>query len=402
MTFTKDDQNIVSTSDLSLKYWDVNNGLMIDELKDNNAIIQSLKISPGGNLLIAGTFDNSITFWDTYTRSKIAELYLLENNEWAIIAENGSFDASTNAMEMLHYVIDNEPIELTQLKERYYEPGLAELILIGESTAKLQHKEGFDMVGIYPKVNIALELEPDPIITISLDEREGGIGKVSIFFNQREIIEDIRMKGVDGNIATRYKVNIRDYQNYIIPGAKNTVGVKVFNEEGWLSSRMETVSYEAPFFVGMETDTSKKMIPINLNRTYKPHFYGIVVGTSDYKGESLDLTFSSKDAHDIAESFGAVASNLFGEDNVHIKLLSSDDKEPSKENIRLAFSDLASSRIDCTRACVLTTAICCSFDRLARSMSMKFLLFVIAACIRASRLSWSILAKTLARLMVDC
>jgi hypothetical protein len=74
-----------------------------------------------------------------------------ENNEWAAIHPSGLFDGSKNGIEKyLYFTFLLEPIELFQLKERYYEPGLIQKVL-GFNPEPMRNVQSFSAVKLYPK-----------------------------------------------------------------------------------------------------------------------------------------------------------------------------------------------------------------------------------------------------------
>ena len=77
----------------------------------------------------------------------------------------------------------------------------------------------------------------------------------------------------------------------------------------------------------------------------KPTLHVLAIGTSDYEGSKLDLAYAAKDAKDMVKALQLTANpELFPKTN--IQLLSTDKNQtlPSKENIRLAFEKLKSSK----------------------------------------------------------
>ncbi|MEZ4941334.1 MAG: caspase family protein [Saprospiraceae bacterium] len=78
----------------------------------------------------------------------------------------------------------------------------------------------------------------------------------------------------------------------------------------------------------------------------RPHFYGLIIGASDYKDGRFDLQYCASDAVRLAANLQGCAGPAYGETNTHISLLSTDaDRQsvnwPSKENIESAFRDVA-------------------------------------------------------------
>jgi hypothetical protein len=54
----------------------------------------------------------------------------------------------------------------------------------------------------------------------------------------------------------------------------------------------------------------------------KPRFFALVVGTSNYAGERLDLRFADQDAAAMSQALQQAGSALFGADRTTVNLLS--------------------------------------------------------------------------------
>src|SRR5690606_21722297 len=119
----------------------------------------------------------------------------------------GLFDASPGAMELMYFTLGLETIELEQLKERYYEPGLMQKLL-GFSDEPIRSVEGFDTIALYPIVSLKLDTQTHQL-QIELTPRNGGLGKVSVFVNGKEIIEDANPpQGFERKRNTALSVNL--------------------------------------------------------------------------------------------------------------------------------------------------------------------------------------------------
>src|SRR5262245_56942916 len=97
-------------------------------------------------------------------------------------------------MKYLHYVVGLTTISLEQLKERYYEPGLVSKLL-GYSREPLRDVSAFNEVKLFPEVKLGLAIGRSQL-KITLTDRGGGIGRVQVFINDNEMIEDARGVGV--------------------------------------------------------------------------------------------------------------------------------------------------------------------------------------------------------------
>ncbi|MCH8905254.1 MAG: caspase family protein, partial [Bacteroidetes bacterium] len=174
------------------------------------------------------------------------------------------------------------------------------------------------------------------VMYIELTEREGGIGKISVFINGKEVIEDARshMKTKSGS-APVIKIKLKRYKDYFISGKKNQISVKAYNEEGYLSSQLTSKSVITKHSKRAKTLDSN--IPTNL--------FAIIIGTADYRGDKLDLKYADKDADKMAKAIEMTANRLFGKDHVFMKVLTTSkrdkDQQPTKENIENVFNDFA-------------------------------------------------------------
>ena len=97
------------------------------------------------------------------------------------------------------------------------------------------------------------------ILNIKLKENNGGIGYVSFFINNVEIEEN-----VNPEFVSEISIELKDYEEYLIPGRPNILGVVVYNsadsrraftpildlvnnnssansDKGWLKSRQKRI-----------------------------------------------------------------------------------------------------------------------------------------------------------------
>lgn len=374
LTFTKDGRHLVGgTEDGYLTIWNVSNGKFHMKIRAHESMVSTLyvddeffisadisgeigiwnhflepigklkghtkmvmDIDRKGDFLVTCAADNTIRLWDFKNQDFLAKFYAFDD-DWAVIAPDGLFDASENAMSKMHYVIGLEPLELSQLKERYYEPGLlGELLNIGSETKRDVSK--LDKVPLFPMANLEWIDEEKLILKVTLTERSGGIGKVSLFINKKELIEDINPKR-----KKEFEIKLVDFQRFLKQDNDDFFTIKTYNKAGWLSSKPEAIRYTGAINLkGSEVVDEGGKIKIKLGQTHEPKMYAIIIGTSNYRGEKLDLSYADKDAGNIAEGLRGVGKSLFGEDNIHINLLTSTSNRPAtKANIQAVFAEVA-------------------------------------------------------------
>ncbi|MDQ3817421.1 MAG: caspase family protein, partial [Acidobacteriota bacterium] len=288
---------------------------------------QPLAILSPDSKIIAALAHDAVTLYRLDSGVELARLVSVNQEDWAVIDPSLRFDASPNANSFMYWVVDNDVVSLNQLKERYYEPGLLPKLL-GLSKEPLRDVTAFSDVKLYPEVSLIPPSPEQKALTINLQNRGGGIGRVQVFINKKEIVADARPQGFDTKTKqATLKVDLSQY--LYIPGKPNEIRVVAWNEENYLSSRGEELAW----------------VPGGRPDTEPPEFYAIVGGVSDYEGPELKLRFASSDAEDFAQALRLGAERLFGPARVHMTVLSTSGKagtvQPTKGNFLRAFQDVA-------------------------------------------------------------
>jgi hypothetical protein len=276
------------------------------------------------NLLLAEKAPDYLDEKQTVSRSNI----------WAVTTPSGIFDASPEMMKSLHYVVGMEVIELDQLKARYWQPGLLQMIL-SQKNEKLRNVSAFDSIALQPLIQATLEKN---ILRIKLTERSGGIGKLSLYINKyKEIAADINPKRLK-----TLTINLDDYYN---AEETETIGLVVYDANNWLKSQ----TYELPYKpVGAKGEISGESERFDCG-AQNPKLFLLMVGTSKYSDASKSLTYPDLDAAEMAKALGSAGKALF-KDNVQLKLLSTaggEVEESNRINIEKAFSDFAQKATPC-------------------------------------------------------
>lgn len=290
----------------------------------------------GGKYVLTGSRDNTAKIWDRASGKEIATLIVLDSTEWAVTTPAGLFDASPGAMNLMHFVVGTEVVDLEQLKERYYEPGLLGK-LMGLNQDPLRSVEAFSAVPLYPEMNA--QISDDKLkLQIDLTPRNGGIGKLSVFVNGKELQEDANPQR-----AQTVTLDLTEFGKYYKDEGPSTIALRVYNNAGWLKSQALELEYMPPP-AARGTGTAGGTAGLSTNK--KPGLYAVVVGTANYAGDKLDLKFADRDAAYFSQALRATAPKVFG-DRVFITLLNTDAKETSKQDIsskttiKKAFADIA-------------------------------------------------------------
>lgn len=324
---------LTSSYDNTAKLWDMN-GRLLHTFTGHTHEIYSATFSPDGKFVLTGSFDNTAKIWDAASGDEKATLMAVDDSDWVVTTPSGLFDASSGAMNLMHFVVGLEVIELEQLKERYFEPGLLAKVL-GLSKDTYRNVESFKDVALYPEMSAQLSAD-NSRLEVTMIPRNGGIGKLSVFINGKEVKED-----ANASRSAACSLDISEFARYCLPDTINQLALRVFNSDGWLKSPALEIDFTPPAPKAPPTSRNKGML---LRK--KPSLYAVIIGTSKYANDKLTLQFADHDASSFSQALRAAAAKVF-DDRVYVTLLNTDDRDStrqalsSKTNIRQVFEDIA-------------------------------------------------------------
>lgn len=275
--------------------------------------------SANGRLFATASRDGRVTLWDLDRVAQVATLVSFADGTWAVSDEAGRFDgADGGRVAGLHWVVDDTPIALDQLRERFYAPGLLARAL-GHDPTPLQDVDLRGSVPLPPRAVAAID--SDGRLTARFQDMGGGLGDVDLLINGRPVPTATRA-------AAELSLDLKE-QPALIPGEDNVIRVSARNADGWLHGRAVTLHYRPPVVQAPDP----------------PELWAVIIGVSDYAGEDLDLRFAAKDAADMAEAIRLAAGGLFGEAQVHVQLLRTGGAvEPTRAAIASAFAEARQAR----------------------------------------------------------
>ncbi len=250
-------------------------------------------------------------------------------DSWLVMDREGRFDAPdpnkvTGASYVLEWDGGLEPVDVSQLKSLFYEPGLFGKLL-GFDPEPPRSVPNRKSIRLFPEVQIEKNSKNPNRLNISLTDRdEGGIGKTEIYLNSKLI--DTRDK--TGLIS----LNLEEFKPYFLPKAQlpegkgNILSVVSSNQRGDLKSMPVSID------VGVPENLAVPQVNV----------YGLFVGIGDYVGSKKDLSAPPMDAKKLAEAIGESSERLLPK-HVHITTITTDDKAhlPNRQVILDWFSDVA-------------------------------------------------------------
>jgi WD40 repeat protein len=331
VAFSPDGRLVATASaDHTARLWDPKSGTEIRAFKGHSQQVESVAFSPDGRVLLTASEDLTAKLWDLASGRELCSLISFDDSTWAVVDPEGRFDASNGGeIEWLHWVVGLEPIALSQLKDRYYEPGLLAKLL-GFNPEPLRDVQAFRKVKLFPEIRAGV-LPGSTKLKIDLVNRGGGIGRVRVLVNGKEVAADAR--GSELLAQTNHAaltVNLTGAS--VIPGQENKIEVVAWNADGYLSSRGVKVIWTPPVTKGQEISP--------------PHLFAIVGGISRYAGDRINLRYPAKDAVDFSKALQIGAKRLFGTEKVTLRLLTTAPESgaiaPTKSHFHEAFLAVAS------------------------------------------------------------
>ncbi len=330
--FSADGQFILTGSeDRTAKLWNLQ-GENLQTLIGHTGVIWSVAISHDNKLLATGG-DSTIKLWEAKTGRELATLVLMGSTDWIVKTPSGLFDASPRAMYLMHYSLfyerDREyiTIDVEQLKARYYEPGLLQKAL-GFSDEPIRPVENFEAVKLYPEVKAIINGDS---LMIDLKERNGGIGRVSLAINGKEVEEELnplpRKENAKRDHTIRYDLKQHRQYLYRHPDSTNIITIRAYNEEGWLKSEAVNLSYQ--MVQARTKGPGGNRENAAWTGTLDPKLYVICMGTSNYAGSKLDLQYADQDAFRMAKALAAVGAAQFTKDSLEVYCFSTTQADQS-------------------------------------------------------------------------
>lgn len=303
------------------RIWDVATGKMIRKINTEGNI---QAINKSWTTMISEK-NSKLSLHNLNTGEEILTWIRVDSIDWVVSSPSGLFDASPGAMSRLYFVQGLDVIDFSQLKERYYEPGLWKKIMTGE---KLRNVTGMRSIDLPPDIRVG-EVDDKGYLPVELINRGGGIGEVAVYVQGKEVAKDIRSKDANPDAPTmQISYYVGNHKNLL--DGENVIGVKAWNKDHWVESRGSVVSYFKGYKEG-----------------FQPSAHIISVGISDYAGGAdLDLNYAAKDAEDMSKALQLGAAKLFGTQKSYLYNLTTlrpQGEWPTKANIIKTFGKIAST-----------------------------------------------------------
>jgi len=307
------------------------------EIDSNVAQVQ---FSPDGRRLFLSGADDGATVLDVSSLrlestevplNRLGNFLVMTNEEWLAMDAAGRFDAADpNRVDGASFVLEwsggMEPIEVAQMKSRFYDPGLFAKML-GLDDSPRRTVPSLSSLKLYPRVAILPDARNAERVEVEVEEQDGGgIGKVFVFVNGKQVEEK------EG--SGYFEVDLSRYRSFLLPesalgsGESNLLSIVAANGGNDLTAPARTYAIPTP---------KELQVP-------EARLFALTVGVSDYVGTGGDLMAPARDATEIARALGMAANRLL-KDRVEIQTLTTaakePDRRPTRQNILKWFAETA-------------------------------------------------------------
>ena len=326
-TYSPDGKTIFTSSwDNTSKLWDAVTGKLLLTLTGHEGDVTDGEFSPDGKKVITTSSDNTCKVWNTETGELLYTFMAIDLDDYLIVDKDNHYDGSQAALKLLYFNYEGEVIELSQLKDQLWIPGLAERINKGE-TINAKTLTELNVFNFTPQVEDVSTSGDEYRFTIKL--RKGGIGETVVFVNGIEAkrYKPDQLKNNGG--VYELVINKNELKDFFIAGKENPVSVKTYTADNSIASRGAVI----------KVDKTKEIIT-------PPNLYAVMIGVSDYKGNELDLKYAAKDATDISGAVSNIAKKLLntdGKDHVFMYNLTTNKERyqlPEKKAIQTLLGEI--------------------------------------------------------------
>ncbi len=287
---------------------------------------------------VVGSGDMKTSLW-SINGVKLYTRLQLKDNDWLVYDEHYRFDGTPGAIEKLYFTCGLEVIDLAQMKDSLWVPGLVEKIMSGQDilindkpAPKLSDLNICDLTPVIEPI----EQENKKILKYRITPRNGGLGNTEVYINGNltysltpNQLQKIKESGKELYYLTLSTDTLQQY----LTGKKNDKNPILVKSK---------VKGSGIYGRGEELEVAKT------NDEDKPQFYGVFIGVNEYGNPQKtasdtryrNLDYAAKDANDLALAVEKTAGNLFQSDSHIYRLTGTGNEAPTKENLQRVLAEI--------------------------------------------------------------
>jgi WD40 repeat protein len=332
---------LTASDDNTARIYEVSSGKELQVLSGHTSIVSSAVFSPDGKKVLTTSKDHKTILWDVGTGKPLYTRLQLKGNDWLVYDEDYHFDGTTGAIDYLYLTCGLEVIDLAQVKDSLWVPGLVEKIMNNEEilindrpAPKLSDLNICDLTPVIEP----LDDGDKGLFRYRIIPRNGGLGETEVYIN--------------GNLTYKFKpeqLEKKREQNkdiYYLSISSDTLQGFLTGDKGNENPILvkSKVKGSGIYGRGVVLDIEKQSDKEN------PKFFGLFIGVNDYGNPNKEqselryrnLDFAAKDANDLSKAVEGTARNLFKQDCYIYNLTGTGTAEniPTKANIQKALKEI--------------------------------------------------------------
>jgi hypothetical protein len=227
------------------------------------------------------------------------KLYLFKTGDWLVYDKEYHFDGFGKSMEKLYFNCGLEIIELSQIKDALYVPGLISKVVKGEDV-NYKAINDIDICGALPIVELVSENNENWVI--KLKSRRWPVNRLDIKI-EGKLIKTI---GISDRLNEGAEIDVvilkEDIRAHLVPGMANRLSIYSISSDQNLEYKSRSLDIE------VLAEGEKKT----------PNLYMLLIGVNEYKDPSMNLRFPVKDARAFGKALNCCAEGLLGAERVFV------------------------------------------------------------------------------------
>ncbi|WP_395138759.1 caspase family protein, partial [Armatimonas sp.] len=273
---------------------------------------------PDGKHLLTAQNDGSLRVRDLSGKTRLSFL-MLEGGDWLAYTPEGAFDGSQGAIEKVYFSNGTKTYSLDQFAERFYRPGLVQLVLAGKEGVNPLSPEAALAQGAPPQVQLiapptGTTSAAEVTITVKATEQNGGgVRALRLYHNGRLVGGDSSLSGA----GTVQNARTSTFTIALEPG----------------ENRLRAVAYSR---TNLESQPAEVRLVSTATAMAKPVLRVLSVGINKYEDPAMNLEYARPDAEAFGQFFEG-QKNLFS----GVKVTSLLDEKATRQSIEAALKNLA-------------------------------------------------------------
>lgn len=328
LSYSPDGKKIIAIESSNVKIWESETGKLINSFSDHSGFISNAEFSSDGKNILTSASDGKFILRDSQTARVLYTSLQLIDGDWLVYDEFYRYDGTEKARDYLYFVCDYEIIDLDQVKDALYVPGLVEKTMRGQDINYPEISE-LDICGSMPIIE---EVETDnQDFSFRIQARSSNFEFIEVYVNDKVVYTYPISKLLKQDGAYLLNIKYDEISRHFINGMKNKVEVKAIVNQAGTQIKSRGVSFKY--------QTTEKA-------SGTPVLYIVMVGINTYKDKSLNLAFPATDATELGDAIERSAVKLLGDTNVVIYNINSNVvpgsgyTTPEKDGIKNALAEI--------------------------------------------------------------